>query len=180
MGAFAQEIIWGNVSKIDLDKTSIENIFKNYVDTNSPESVRLYKESLQKQKKEALENVASITFVDDGLMWQDTIDVQEKVFNRLELKMYCKELTLAQREDWRVPTYQELLSLVDYKRSNPASKAKIMYIAATKYWSSTQSIGKKGQYWFVDFKYGKSDTASDLERYNARCVRKISEVEGEY
>jgi len=113
-------------------------------------------------------------------MWQDNTDVINLKLNRLEFKFYCKDLNLANREDWRVPTYKEMISLIDYTQSDPASIDRIEKIVASQYWTSTKSVLKKNQNWFVDFKYGTTDIDSDLQRHHIRCVRKISTKEGDY
>lgn len=113
-------------------------------------------------------------------MWQDEIVNTQKKLNQLELKFYCKDLDLVQRKDWRVPTYFEMLTLVDYEKTDPSANAKLKYVTASKYWTSSNDIQQKDSNWFVDFKYGKTGTSSDLERYYIRCVRDISQKEGTY
>lgn len=119
-------------------------------------------------------------FIQDNLMWQDQSLNSEKKLNRLELKLYCKRLDLANRKDWRVPKYDELLSLVDYDVTNPSAIQKIKHIKPVKYWTSTASVKQKNSNWFVDFKYGTSDISPDTVRYNIRCVRDMAKEEGTY
>jgi len=113
-------------------------------------------------------------------MWQDNKDTTDMKLNRLELKFYCKDLDLVQRSDWRVPSYEEMITLVDYQKANPVNKNIIKHIVPSRYWTSSQSVLKKDHNWFVDFKYGRSDIDSDLVRYNIRCVRDLSMKRGEY
>lgn len=127
-----------------------------------------------------IENVKDITFIENNLMWQDTNVNIELKLNRLELKVYCRRLDFANRKDWRVPIFSEMISLTDYTKTNPASINKINYIKPTKYWTSSSSALEKNKKWFVDFEYGTSGIDSDLVRYNIRCVRNISTLEGEY
>ena len=139
-----------------------------------------YHNSLLKQKKEMIKSVENITFIHNNLMWQDTnINVDLKL-NRLELKVYCRKLNFANRKDWRVPLFSEMISLVDYMQINPASIEKINYITPNKYWTSSSSALEKKKNWFVDFEYGTTGVDSDLVRYNIRCVRDLSLKEGEY
>ena len=125
-------------------------------------------------------NVEDITFIDNNLMWQDTKINTELKLNRLELKVYCRKLNFANRKDWRVPLFSELISLVDYSQTNPASINKIQYINPTKYWTSSSSALEKNKKWFVDFEYGTTGIDSDLVRYNIRCVRDVSMKEETY
>lgn len=124
--------------------------------------------------------VQEITFINNGLMWQDTSINKSLKLNRLELKVYCRKLNLAQRKDWRVPLFSEMISLVNYNETTPSSIDKIKYINPTKYWTSTPSKQEKKKNWFVDFEYGTTGIDSDLVRYNIRCVRNVSTVEGKY
>lgn len=116
-------------------------------------------------------------------MWQDQELNSSDKLNSLEFKVYCRKLRLAKRKDWRVPTYDELISLVDYTKSNPANIDKIKHIVPQKYWSSSVDMAntkKKDFSWFVDFMYGTSGVESDLSRLHFRCVREISSKKGTY
>ncbi|MGB3751461.1 MAG: DUF1566 domain-containing protein [Arcobacteraceae bacterium] len=135
---------------------------------------------MAEQKKEKITSVRDVAFVQDALMWQDDKDTKKLKLNRLELKFYCKDLTLAKRKDWRVPTYEEMITLIAFSKSNPASKDIVTKIESSQYWTSTVSVLEKDKNWFVDFKYGKSDITSDLVQYNIRCVRDLSTKEGDY
>ncbi|PIF04687.1 MAG: hypothetical protein CSA86_01095 [Arcobacter sp.] len=139
-----------------------------------------YRKALEKQKKDKIKSVENITFIHDGLMWQDS-DVNVKLkLNRLEFKMYCKNLDFANKKDWKVPSYDEMITLVDYSKFTPAGINKIKYIIPSKYWTSSASVLEKKKNWFVNFDDGTSGIDLDLKHYNIRCVRKISSKEGEY
>lgn len=127
-----------------------------------------------------INSVKDITFINNNLMWQDTKANISKKLNRLELKFYCKKLDLAKRDDWRVPTFEEMISLIDYTKNTPANIEKIKNVIPSKYWTSSPSVLEKGKNWFIDFDYGKSGIDSDLKRYHIRCVRDVSSLEGEY
>jgi len=171
---------WGDIVKTNIDQKDVDSIIKKYVDETYPNRVKNYHDSLQKQKIDMIKSIENITFTNDNLMWQDTNVNMELKLNRLELKVYCRKLNFANRKDWRVPLFSEMIVLVDYTKTNPASIDKIKYINPTKYWTSSSSALEKKKNWFVDFKYGTSGIDSDLVRYNIRCVRDISTQEGEY
>ena len=113
------------------------------------------------------------------LMWQDQqfMDSSATVFplsamgdkynNPMtydEAVEYCKNLTFAGFEDWRLPTINELLSITDDTRFKPAiNKAfkNVAYETNDKgeksygwYWSSTKSAGDSSSAWFVNFRNG--------------------------
>ena len=166
--------------KTDINKQEVSEIIKKYVDEKYPLKVQSYKNSLKKQKEQKIKKVDDETFVQNSLMWQDQMENRTLKLNRLEFKVYCRKMELANRKDWRVPTYKELSSLVNYDAINPASSSKIKYINPAKYWSSSSSVFEKKHNWFVDFKDGSSDIQSDLNRLNIRCVREISSAKGRY
>lgn len=155
-------------------------VIKKYVDEKYPSKVEEYKRYLEKIKQTKIEKYSDITFVEDTLMWQDNQDTLSKQLNILEFKVYCRDLVLANRKDWRVPTYDELLKLIDYQKHNPASKEKVEYIIPNRYWSGSKNVTQKDNFWYIDFKDGTTNFTSDMQRYNIRCVREISKKDGEY
>lgn len=178
--SFCEQFEWGSSVQTNITQDEVETLIQKYVDEKYPLKVKQYKEYLEKIKQTKIEKFSNSTFVNDGLMWQDNKDTVAKQFNTLESRIYCKNLVLANRKDWRTPTYDELLSLIDYKKINPASLDKIKYIIPNKYWSSSKSITTKNNYWYVDFKEGTTNFSLDMEKYNIRCVREISKKDGEY
>ena len=143
------------------------------------DEVEKYNRFLQMQKETKLAKYLDKTFVQNTLMWQDMRINQEKKMNIAFAKVYCRDLVLANRKDWRVPTYYELLELIDYSRS-PSSNDGLNYVIDEPYWSISQDITKKDQYWMIDFKTGITDTQNELEKYPIRCVRTLSKKRGEY
>ena len=156
------------------------NVIKNYVDINYPEKIKAYHLELKKQKESKIAKVSGVTFIEKGLMWQDTKSNVELKLNQLELKVYCRKLNLANRRDWKVPSYDEMISLIDYNKMTPAGISKIKNIIPVEYWTSSQSVIEKEKNWFIDFDYGLSNISSKLKRYNIRCVRNMSTKEGTY
>jgi len=113
-------------------------------------------------------------------MWQDNEATVSKKLNILESKIYCQDLILANRKDWRVPFYEELLELVDYDKVNPASIDTIQYIKPTKYWTLSKNIKQPTEFWYVDFQEGITNFESKMVKNKIRCVREISKKAGEY
>lgn len=171
---------WGTVVQTNITQSEVKELIKSYVDERYPHKVEKYEQFLRDKKESKLEKHSFVTFVDDGLMWQDDIDAIKEHLNILELKIYCRNLQLANRKDWRVPSYDEMLKLVDYEKHNPATKEKIEYILPNRYWSISKSVSAKDNYWYVDFKDGSTNFADDSQRYNIRCVREISQKAGQY
>jgi hypothetical protein len=82
---------------------------------------------------------------------------------------YCNSLG----NGWRLPTIEELFTLVDYSKHHPASSDN--RIIAAYYWSSTPSAGLSDCAWSVSFNYGGiyyGYKSSNL------CVRAVRERKG--
>ena len=110
---------------------------------------------------------------DTNLMWQKTYVSGKSWKGALS---YCENLEYAGYSDWRLPNRNELLSLVDYSKSEPASSFPGM--TAEEYWASTFRTYYGGQsgVFIVNMKKGEVDTDwhsanSDSSAYAVRCVR---------
>jgi hypothetical protein len=104
-----------------------------------------------------------------GLMWQRAVPAD--TYSWEQAKAYCPTLKLAGHSDWRLPTRIELVSIVDFGRSDPAIDT--TYFPSTpsgRFWSS--SFGSWYDAWIVGF--GSGDTlcaAVSNTACNVRCVR---------
>ena len=130
------------------------------------------------------------------LMWQDQqfMDSSATVFplsamgdkynNPMtydEAVEYCKNLTFAGFEDWRLPTINELLSITDDTRFEPAINKAFKNIAYEtndkgeksygRYRSSTRYAYDSSRAWLVDFWFGGVGWSGVSYRRFVRCVR---------
>ncbi|WP_297937929.1 DUF1566 domain-containing protein, partial [uncultured Campylobacter sp.] len=113
------------------------------------------------------------------LMWQDGDEIFKGDYDKA-IK-YCENLTFAGFEDWRLPTLNELLSITDDNRYNPAiNKAfkNIAYETNVKgekiydwYWSSTKYVSDSYFVWVVSFENGGDGWGALYLRNFVRCVR---------
>jgi len=103
-----------------------------------------------------------------GLRWQ-WLNVTGKTWK--EALAYCESLTYAGLSDWRLPNGNELVSLVNYGRHNPASDFPDM--PASGFWSSSSFAGSLGGAWHVYFINGGVYCCDNNKTVtlNVRCVR---------
>ena len=102
------------------------------------------------------------------LQWQDDINVSKTWTQAIE---YCENLTLGSHIDWRLPNENELYSLSDMSKSNPAIESIFKNVASYFYWSSTTYAGGSGYAWYVYFDYGGQFYGIKTNSYYVRCVR---------
>jgi len=95
----------------------------------------------------------TVTDNNTGLMWQQ--DTGPVNYNWKEALSYCENLTLAGYNDWRLPSANELQSLVDYSRYNPSIDTIFSNTVSSFYWSSTTFVSNTAIAWYVRFDNGR-------------------------
>jgi len=90
--------------------------------------------------------------------WEDAID-------------YCEALTLGGYDDWRLPNFNELYSITDHTKSNPAIDTTFQDVVSDYYWSSTTVVGLEDYAWGVGFSYGDDSGFYKSSNNDVRCVR---------
>ncbi len=106
-----------------------------------------------------------------GLMWQDDSHAQSVKRDWSGAKRYCKNFSLGGYSDWRLPTYYELVSIVDYDRYKPAIMPSFQNVASKGYWSSSVDVSDSGYAWYVNFEEGYTAANSKSDEHYVRCVR---------
>jgi len=117
------------------------------------------------------------TVVTGSLMWvKDPINNPGESFKQKttwqSAKELCENLDFAGRKDWRLPTVQELSSVVDYSSTSPAiSKSVFPGTSPSPYWTSTEYNGNDSIGWAVHFSAGLVFDSSKQDKAYVRCVR---------
>jgi hypothetical protein len=107
-----------------------------------------------------------------GLVWEQSPDSTSRDWNHAISHCYHREV--ANRKGWRLPTIEELASLVDNDNSNPSlpSGHPFSNVSNYYYWSSTTSLFDTTQAWQVGFESGSTmDGYMKEHYYPAWCVR---------
>lgn len=108
-----------------------------------------------------------------GLIWQQEDDNIQR--NWADAGTYCGNLDLGGSTDWRLPTIEELKSLVDYGTSIPAIN--VTYFTGTissGYWSSTTYANDSNEAWNFNGEYGSIGWWNKTLTYNVHCVRDMN------
>ncbi len=119
-----------------------------------------------------LANDVSVLDNNTGLVWERATDPAQRNWN--DANTYCSNLILGGKDDWHLPTKDELLSLADTTRSNPALPFghPFNYVHSSHYWSSTTYTDYPNYAWSVNFYNGY--LSSSYEKFYGlyvRCVR---------
>ena len=90
-----------------------------------------------------------------GLIWQQET-IPNNTMSWRQALSYCERLNLGGHTDWRLPTIKELISLVDYRRHNPAIDTAyfLTAVVSSLYWSSTTYASDTLLAWSVYFYNG--------------------------
>jgi len=100
---------------------------------------------------------------DTGLIWEK--QGSEKTMSWYEALEYAETLG----DNWRLPTIQELITLVDITKINPACK--IINTHSSGYWSSSTFAGDTYDAWCVYFGYGYVSYYSKNNNRYVRCIK---------
>ena len=93
-----------------------------------------------------------------GLVWQR--NAGDSPYNWYNAQYYCYTTNIGGRGGWRLPSVEELRSLIDPTQLNPALPTGHPFISddnlSSYYWSSTTSAGNTSSAWTVNFSNGSA------------------------
>jgi Protein of unknown function (DUF1566) len=105
------------------------------------------------------------------LTWQQA--VAPSTYGATDAVTYCSSLSL-NGTGWRLPTYKELVTILDYSVAAPGPMIDATAFPGTPgnyFNSSTPSAGMAGNVWEVQFGSGWTDPRGGGPENNVRCVR---------
>ena len=109
-----------------------------------------------------------------GLAWQDDYsdnggEIKKAIWQ--DALVYCEELSLGGKNDWRLPNMKELKSIVDYTKYGPAINSVFTNVTSYYYLSATTNAYDSSDAWAVYFFNGYDNWRSKANEYCIRCVR---------
>ena len=117
----------------------------------------------------------TVTDAVTGLVWQQTVPAQRRSWSAA--KDVCQALVLGGRDDWRLPSRIELVSLIEHRRSDPSLDLTAFPftpgagLASDWFWTSTPAAGAPEKAWYVYFYFGYPDIDEQSSEFAVRCVR---------
>lgn len=122
---------------------------------------------------------AAVLDKETGLVWERSPDGSNK-YAYDDAHTHCNNLVVSNRMGWRVPTVQELASLVDTTQANPAipSGHPFSNLQNDYYWSTTISnAGGLDSSWLFLFGSGFAGRAVKSNAFYVWCVRGVTGVD---
>jgi hypothetical protein len=108
------------------------------------------------------------------LIWARNANLPKGMQTWQDAMNYCRnQIQLGNRKAWRLPTIEELLSLIDPSQSNPAlpNGHPFVNVQGVFYWSSTTYESSSSRAWFVSMGVGFAQVYSKSVSYFAWPVR---------
>ncbi|MBR4490481.1 DUF1566 domain-containing protein, partial [bacterium] len=104
-----------------------------------------------------------------GLFWQKAESSSELTWE--EALKYCADSTYAGFTDWRLPNKEELISIINFDRANPATD--LPGIGTSAIWTSSTSRNNqyKRAFYVLTNSSGSMTDASKTTTHRAHCVR---------
>lgn len=93
----------------------------------------------------------TVTDTKTNLTWMKEDDGKERTWK--DAIEYCVEINLPGK-GWRLPTIEELFTLIDFSRHHPAIDPIFTNTKSSWYWSSSPRADGSGGAWFVYFNNG--------------------------
>ena len=110
-----------------------------------------------------------VTDNDKALEWQDNNIIKSITWESAITT--CETLSFGGHNDWQLPNINELKTIIDRNRADPAIANAFINIISANYWSSTSLKDDEYDGWVVDFSDGNVNVTSKASENYVRCVR---------
>jgi len=113
----------------------------------------------------------TVSDLDAGIVWQQG---ESSEMDWESAMSYCENLSRAGKSDWRLPNINELQSIVDYSKYNPASDTSFFPdIHISMYWSSTTDSRDIQSVSGIHFILGQVQNMGKTDAHDnyTRCIR---------
>jgi len=107
-----------------------------------------------------------------GLVWQDDESVTRVTKNWEEAKKYCRSLSLSNSDSWRLPTYDELITIVDFNKHTLATMSGFEHVLSEYYWTSDTDKENLENAKGIYFGNGCPNSNPKSDNHYIRCVKR--------
>ncbi len=156
---------WQMVSRrnIILDDTPAALKFDLDIEKISKKSNTSKASNFKKENNTVLDKVRHLRWQDDAR----TVQIRK---SWQEAQAYCSSLTIDGVRGWRLPSYDELVSIVDYTKHTLAIMPAFSHIVSDSYWSATPDEENTQQAKSIYFGNGCPNGERKEKRFLVRCV----------
>ena len=119
---------------------------------------------------------AAVLDRETGLVWERSPSIGTFTWNGSLASFHCNTLNVGNRKGWKLPTIQELASLVDGDPANTSNPRlppghPFLTVQSDLYWSATTVAGFPGAAWGVIFFNGNVNNIGKSFGFPVWCVR---------
>lgn len=113
---------------------------------------------------------SDISYVMVGDLYVQTKDISNEMIDWESANLLCKNSTVGDFNDWRLPTIEELATIYNNKRAIGGFRDSVPNVS--NYWSSTVSPSNDSYYYVLNFMNGQSGIGNGRYDNYVRAVRK--------
>ncbi len=108
-----------------------------------------------------------------SLVWQDSQDNVELSITYYQSQEHCSNLVIGKYNNFRIPTMDELQTIIDYKNYDSAITNGFDYVANEAYWTTTPFADDEKVVWLIHFKRGERLVKDKHYDRHIRCVQSL-------
>lgn len=165
---------WQEIAEqsVHVDDTQITKVTFAHFKIVSKPKTSMKKEKHTHKNKRFKRVGETVVNSQSALMWQDNTESTSNEKTWQEAQQYCDALLWSGYDNWRLPTAQELLTVIEYHGKNSELVYTFKHLAVGFYWSSSQPKGEPLNASRVYLDLGCIDGMPKQDSYKVKCVRK--------